>query len=183
MAQITCIRLNWNHTAMPLRMASKFFTLDINPEPAHPFGRKGLALTGAWKQLTGPDVAGMLLLDGDVAIDPLDHEHMIQAIDKEPHDIVHIAPVLLWPTSTHHGTWVWGHGRNGRYSQEDTGEDLDTFSLCYTYLPRKLIEACIEHGLPAWTYPHVDRNVCTQARSLKMPVNLVRGANPKHLNY
>jgi hypothetical protein len=183
MAEIICIRLNWNHTAMPLRMASRFFTLDVNPEPEYPFGRKGLALTGAWNQLTSSDVAGMLILDGDVAIDPNDHEHMLRAIDKEPDDVVHTAPVLLWPTSTHHGTWVWGHGRNGRYSQEDTDEDLDTFTFCYTYLPRTLIESCIEHGLAAWTYPRVDRNVCRQARSAGMRVHVVREARAKHLNY
>jgi hypothetical protein len=183
MAQIICVRLNWNHTAMDLRMASKFFTIDINPEPAYPLGRKGLVLASAWNQLTDPQVTGMLILDGDVAIDPLDHEHMLRAIDKEPHDAVHTAPVRLWPTSTHHGTWVWGHGRNGRYSQEDTDDGIDSFTFCYTYLPRQLIEACIESGLPAWAYPRVDRNVCRQARALAMPVHVVRDAQPKHLNY
>ena len=183
MAQIICIRLDWNHTAMPLRIASKFFTLEVNPEPAHPFGRKGLALAGAWDQLAGPDIAGMLILDGDVAIDPLDHKHMIKAIDDEPHMLVHTAPVVLWPVSTHLENWVWGHGRNSRYSQDDGEEDLDMFTFCYTYLPRKLVESCIEHGLARWTYPHVDSNFCKAARSIKMPVHVVRDARPKHLNY
>jgi hypothetical protein len=96
MAQIICIRLDWNHTAIPLRIASKYFTLHVAPEPAHPFGRKGLALAGAWHQLTGPDIAGMLILDGDVAIDPHDHHHMLAAIDKDPHDTIYTAS-RRWP--------------------------------------------------------------------------------------
>jgi hypothetical protein len=183
MAQIICIRLNWNHTAMPLGMARKFFTLEVNPEAAYPFGRKGLALAQAWKQLAIPDTAGMLLLDGDVAIDPLDQEHMLKAIDKEPHNVVHTAPVILWPVSTHLEYWVWGHGGNGRYTQVDNNTDLDMFTFCYTYLPRKLVESCVENGLAQWTYPTVDYNVCKEAKSIKMGINVVRDAKPKHLNY
>lgn len=183
MAYLICIRLDWNHTAIPLRIASKYFTLEICPEPAHPFGRKGLALAGAWRQLQAPNIAGMLLLDGDVAIDPIDHEHMLKAIDGEPDNVIHTAPVVLWPVSTHLGSWVWGHGSNGQYSQADHDDGLDMFTFCYTYLPRKLIEACIEQGLDEWTYPAVDRTVCKVARSIGMPVHVVRDAKPKHLNY
>lgn len=183
MPQILCVRLDWNHTAIPLRIASKFFRLEVNPEPQYPFGRKGLSLAGAWKQLAGPDIAGMLLLDGDVAIDPHDYDRMLKAIDTAP-EVVHTAPVKLWPISTHLKNWVWGHGRNGRYSQDNPADDeLDTFTFCYTYLPRKLIEACIDKGLSTWAYPGVDRNVCEVARSIGMPVRLVRDCRPKHLNY
>lgn len=183
MAQIVCVRMNWNHTAMALPIASKFFTLEVNPEPAHPFGRKGLALAGAWNQLAGPNIAGMLILDGDVAIDPLDHQHMLKAIDAEPHNVVHTAPVLLWPASTHLNTWVWGHGPNSRYSQEDTDEGLDMFTFCYTYLPRRLMQSCLDNGLTEWAYPGVDKKFCNQARAINMPVRIVRDARPKHLNY
>jgi hypothetical protein len=183
MAQIICIRLDWNHTAIPLRIASKYFTLHVAPEPAHPFGRKGLALAGAWHQLTGPDIAGMLILDGDVAIDPHDHHHMLTAIDKDPHDTIHTAPVRLWPVSTHQPDWVWGHGTAGRFTQNDTDHNLDTFTFCYTYLPRRLIDTCITAGLPDWTYPTVDSQFCHHARTINMPVTIVRDAAPKHLNY
>ena len=167
---------------MPLRMASKFFSLEVNPEAEYPFGRKGLALVGAWNQLAGPGISGVLLLDGDVAIDPLDHRHMLKAIDQEP-DVVHTAPVLLWPVSTHLQDWVWGHGSNGRYSQKDKNADLDMFTFCYTYLPARLIRSCIEHGMAEWKYPTLDNKVCQEARSIGMEVRVVRDARPKHLNY
>jgi hypothetical protein len=183
MAQIICIRLDWNHTAIPLRIASKYYTLHVDPEPAHPFGRKGLAIAGAWHQLAGPDIAGMLILDGDVAIDPHDHQHMLQAIDKDPHNTIHTAPVILWPTSTHTDSWVWGHGTGGHFTQDDTDDNLDTFTFCYTYLPRRLMEACLTSGLTEWTYPGVDGKFCHQARTIGTPVNVVRSASPKHLNY
>lgn len=183
MPQIVCVRLNWNHTAIPLRIASSFFTLEINPEPEYPFGRKGLALAGAWRQLAGPDISGILLLDGDVAIDPLDHAHMLKAIDQEPDSTVHTAPVLLWPISTHLETWVWGHGSHGRYSQDGDDKDLNVFTFCFTYLPRKLIEACLGHGLANWGYPGVDHNICEEAKSMGIPVHVVWDARAKHLNY
>ena len=183
MAQIICIRLDWNRTAIPLRIASSYYTLHYGPEPAHPFGRRGLAMAGAWQQLAGPDIAGMLILDGDVAIDPHDHRHMLQAIDKDPHDTVHAAPVRLWPVSTHLTDWVWGHGADGRFSQNDTDDHIDIFTFCFTYLPRRLMQACITSGLAEWTYPGVDGKFCQQARTIGMAVSVVREARPKHLNY
>ena len=45
------VRLDWDHTAIPLREARRYFTLRIAPEPEYPFGRKGLALAAAWRQL------------------------------------------------------------------------------------------------------------------------------------
>jgi hypothetical protein len=183
MAQIICVRLDWNHNAIPLRIASRYHTLHYGPEPAHPFGRRGLAMAGAWHQLTNPAIAGMLVLDGDVAIDPHDHHHMLTAIDTDPDSTVHTAPVILWPTSTRLTDWVWGHGTGGRFSQHDTDEHLDMFTFSFTYLPRKLLDACITAGLDTWTYPGVDTKFCDEARALGMPVHIVRSARPKHLNY
>lgn len=183
MAQILCVRLNWNHTAIPLGMSKAFYSLEINPETAYPFGRKGLALTSAWQQLETSDIAGMLLLDGDVAIDPLDHMHMLDAIDHDS-TIIHTAPVYLWPVSTHVAQWVWGFGQNGRYSQRDYGgENLDTFTFCYTFLPRKLISAAIEAGMAEWQYPKVDKSMCKLSKKLGIAINVVWEADAKHLNY
>lgn len=181
MATILCIRTNWNHTAIQLRIAEKFFTLEINPEPEYPFGRKGLALKRAWQQLSEPHFSGMLILDGDVAIDPHDYEAMLKAIDRNPNDVC-TTSVKLWPTSTLELSWRYGHGR-GEYSQADYSSNLDTFTFCFTYLPRVLIESAIRAGLALMYYPHVDVFVCQQAQKLKLPVHLVREATPKHLNY
>ena len=182
MATILCIRINWNHTAIPLRIADKFFTLEVNPEIEYPLGRKGLCLVRMWQQLAQPDFTGMLLLDGDVAIDPYDYDVMLEAIGKEP-ELIHTAPVRLWPVSTHVDGWVWGHGIEGRYRQIDRTYQLDMFTFCFTYLPRQLIEFCISGGMADWCFPHVDRNVCREAKELGTKVNLVRKATPKHLNY
>lgn len=124
----------------------------------------------------------MLLLDGDVAIDPLDFDRMLRAIESNPL-AVNTAPVILWPVSTHTEGWVWGHGRNGRYTAVDYSENLDVFTFCFTYLPRALIEYCIEDGMDTWKFPDVDRLVCEAARDTGVKVNLVRSVSPKHLNY
>ena len=179
MPDIVCVRLDWDRTAIPLRLG-RFHDLHVAPEPGWPFGRKGLALAGAWRQLATPAAAGMLLLDGDVAADPADRDAMLAAIDAEP-EAVHAAPVRLWPVSTHLPRWVWGHGRGG-YGTEDT-DDPDTFTFCFTFLPRALISGCLRAGLAEWAYPHVDRNTCEQARALGIPVRVVRDAYPVHLNF
>ena len=181
MADILCVRTDWDRTALPLPIASRFFTLHISPEPEHPAGRKGLGLVRMWEQLAAPDAAGMLILDGDVAIDPEDFAQMLTAVGAAP-GAVHTAPVRLWPASTHLKTWVWGHGR-GRYSNVWYEEGLDTFTFCFTYLPRTLTEACIGAGMAEWHYPHVDRNTVRQARQLGLTVNLVQDCSPKHANY
>jgi hypothetical protein len=176
-----CVRLDWNHTAIPLRIASRFYALEVNPEPEYPFGRKGLGLARTWQQLAEPGAAGMLLLDGDVAIDPHDFDHMLAAIDKRP-GAVHTGLVRLWPVSTRLDRWVWGHGRDG-YSRQLNPGVLNTFSFCFTYLPRALIEHCIEQGMEEWRYPHVDVNTCKAARELGIQVHLAAEVRPVHLHY
>jgi hypothetical protein len=178
-AEIVCIRVDWDRKAIPLRIV-RYHAVHVLPEPGYPFGRKGLALAGAWRQLSGPKMDGMLILDGDVAIDPLDHAVMFTAIGDEP-DAVQVAPVKLWPISTHRKSWVWGHGQ-GDYSQLGMDEP-DVFTFSYTYLPRALIEACIEAGMEDWTYPGVDRHVSEVARESGIPVRVVWDASPKHLNF
>ena len=181
MPGILCVRIDWDRTAIPLRIASRFYTLHVAPEPAYPFGRKGLAIARTWQQLAAPDCAGMLVLDGDVVIDPRDWDLMLAAAGKRP-GIVHTAPVRLWPVSTHKDGWVWGHGR-GQYSSDDVRDGIDTFTFCFTYLPRALIERCIEAGLDEWQYPAVDRSVVREARAAGLTVNVVRDCQPKHINY
>jgi hypothetical protein len=183
MAYAAWIRLDWDHTAIPLREAKRFFTVRVFPEPEYPFGRKGLTLTAAWNRLganaTGPNCDGMVILDGDTAIDPGDFVAMNQAIGAEP-TAVHVAPVKLWPASTKQPSWIWGHGK-GNFTQEDTDEP-DRYGLSFTYLPRKLIENCIKNGLETWAYPTMDVRIAQQSRKLKLPVRVVRDASPKHLN-
>lgn len=185
MAQVALVRLDWDRTAVPLRAARDFFTLHIGPEPAHPFGRKGLALKGAWCQLgnNGPEpAAGMVILDGDVAIDPGDIAAMLAAIIAEP-GVIHVAPVKLWPVSTKLPYWTWGHGLHAEGLTQTDHDNPDFFSFCFTYLPRAVIEACIKAGMDRWAFPHVDEQAQVQAGKLGIPVRVVRSAHPVHLNY
>jgi hypothetical protein len=176
-----CVRVDWDRGAVPLPLhAGRYHAVHVMAEPAYPLGRKGLVLASAWRQLSRDGADGMLILDGDVAIDPADHAAMFAAIGREP-GAVHVAPVRLWPISTHLRSWVWGHGQGG-YSQDET-DDPDVFTFAYTYLPRRLIEACISAGMDGWAYPDVDRNTCRCARREKIPARVVRDASPKHLNW
>jgi hypothetical protein len=104
------MRVNWDRTAPPFHMpgAVRWFDLHVGPEPGYPFGRRGLAIARAWEQLGNRKDAGMLMMDGDVAIDPLDLAAMGDAIAQTP-KMVLVGPVRLWPASTMRESWVWGH--------------------------------------------------------------------------
>ncbi len=180
MEHVVLVRICWDRQSMP-KCPRGFYTLHVDPEPEYPFGRKGLALASAWRQLGTPEAAGMVILDGDVAIDLTDHAAMLVAIEKEPGK-VHVAPVKLWPASTKLQRWVWGHGK-GRFTNRDDPDDPDMFGFSFTYLPRVLIEAVIAAGMTQWTYPNVDRLTHQTAKEQGIGARTVRGASPKHLNY
>jgi hypothetical protein len=176
---VVLVRLNWDNTAIPLRIRG-FYTIRVDPEPGHPCGRKGLQLAAAWQTLSTPAAAGMVILDGDVAIDPHDLAAMLAAVELDP-DVVHVGPVRLWPASTKLDRWIWGHGR-GRFTRDDV-DDVDMFGFSFTYLPRRLVLDCIEHGLASWAYPHVDERTRGRCHALRIGVKVLRNASPKHLNY
>lgn len=185
--QYLFVRVLWDaHSiSFPLRMPfANIKEVHVAPEPTHPFGRKGLVLASAWKQATTdrPDIMGMLILDGDVMIDPHDWFMMRQAIQMEP-DAVQIAPVRLWPVSLGDlPGWAWGHCRDGNFTQEMT-EDPDFFAFNFTYIPRRVIELAIAQGLKGWQFPNVDTNVSRVARNAKVPMRVVKDCSPKHMHY
>ena len=181
MAEIILVKVNWDKTAVKLEMDRHYYNLAVCPEPCHPFGQKGMWLQRAWQQLGGYGHAGMLVLDGDVAIDRYDHEMMISAIHFQP-DMVHVAPARIWPVSTRQERWTWAHW-SSEPSQVLETEDVKWFSFNYTYLPRKVIERAIKDGLPEGRYPFVDTNVCLSAQRCDAAVNVVITCQPKHLHY
>ena len=181
MRRVVLVRLDWDHTALPQRTGPLgFYTLHVDPEPGHPFGRKGLALAAAWAQLATPEAAGLVILDGDVAIDPQDLAVMLAAVEVSP-DVVHVGPVRLWPVSTKKDRWTWGHG-TGTFSRDDPDEP-DVWGLSFTYLPRPAVDAAVRAGLHNWRYPHVDVRIRQTARKAGITARTLRGATPKHLNY
>lgn len=177
-ARFTCMRLNWNDTALPVKL-KRFRDVHIGPSDEFPFGRKGLVLARAWHQLARDDkgIAGALLLDGDVAVDIGDVAAMDQAIASDPAR-VWVGAAKLWPTTSGQDGWVWAH-RRGPFGQ-DLITDPEYFSFCFTYLPRALME---HPQLPAWTFPTVDVHVSRAARDLGIPASVVEGCWPKHLHF
>jgi hypothetical protein len=179
MTKVVHVRIDWDHTAIPMR--HDFFTLRMGPSDDYPFGQKGHVLLRAWEQLASDGTSGMLILDGDVAIDPEDLQAMHNCIDMDPLS-VWTAPVKIWPISTHREEWTWGHWAEGKPNQ-DILDSPDFFTFCFTYLPLELINDCKEAGMDGWTYPNVDRWTSLTASSTRMTIRVADNCWPKHLNY
>ena len=181
--ELVFCRVVWNHQAPEFRMpGTRWFDLHIDPDANHPFGRKGYALDTAWHTLGTKECAGMLLMDADVSIDPLDYASMGEAVNDEP-TAVHTAPVRLWPASTQRPSWIWGHWCDdcGRGQQLCLKPDRFTFS--FTYLPRRVLEGAARDGLKSWTFPGVDMHMAASAKRLGIPVRVVAECFPKHMHY
>ena len=180
--RVVFVRVVWDRQAIPLKLPGvRLFDLHIGPEPGHPYGRKGAALAGAWRQLATRQCTGMLIMDADVAVDPLDVSVMLNAIGNEP-GAVWTAPVKLWPESTQRPSWVWGHWDDTGPSQQPC-EQPTMFSFGLTYLPRKAIARAIRDGLERWTFPGVDGRMSKAAVAARVPVRVVDGCWPKHLHF
>lgn len=192
---LICIKVLWEGSGEKRKVASlnaPFHDVLIRQEPEHPKGRKGLTISRAWEQMHGPDDSGLLILDGDVAIDPVCLNTMVQHIASD-REAVWTAPVKLWPKSTHLPSWVWGHRKPPppdmkqediiRYWQMDV-DDPRWWTFNFVYIPRSLVKAAQEHGLETWHYPNVDKNFHELATELNYRVRVVRGdCHPVHINF
>lgn len=185
MANVICVRVNWDRTALPYRPAGNWYDVHVSPEPGYPAGRKGLQLAGAWAQYAGRDITGMVIMDGDVVADPEDIREMLNAIHVAPRSVWTawarlwrpVDGVDPWPG------WVWGHwARNPSQDRLEASYTPRRFSFCLTYLPRHLIEDCRRNGLENWTFPHVDRRVAARAEALDIPVGVV-DIEVKHVHW
>lgn len=184
MPEFVICRVNWDRTAPPFHMpgAVRWFDLHVGPEPGRPFGRRGLAIAGAWAQLGNRECRGMLMMDGDVAIDPLDLAAMGDAIGQDP-AMVLVGPVRLWPASTMRPSWVWGHWTAGPGPTQEMITEPDRWGLGFTYLPRRLLELAAAAGLKQWTFPNVDVRMSDVARRHGIRARVVEDCHPKHLHY
>jgi hypothetical protein len=181
MAQIICVRENWDNTAFKIPIPGNFYTMNIYPSAEYPFGERGKVLAGAWKQLSNSNVDGMLTLDGDVVIEPGDMTNMLAAIHAHTEMVV-VAPARIWPKSTKRKTWVWAHWSTVA-SQEMETENVHWFTFNFTYLPRKVIEQAINDGLGNWRYPSVDKQMSESAAKAGVPIFVAENVYPKHLNF
>ncbi|MFZ0665042.1 MAG: hypothetical protein WAM97_04755 [Acidimicrobiales bacterium] len=191
MADIACVRVVWDreqfwplpiirHTDGHMNHAIKFSPVHFGPETGYPAGRKGAAIAGAWKQL-GTTAAGMLILDADVAIDPMMVITMMRAIGDDP-ESVWTAPVRIWPVSTMKDSWVWAHWETEPSQRID--DVANWFSFNFTYVPRALVEHCLKgNQLQSWTYPRVDASMARAARQMGIKGRVVQDCFPIHLHW
>jgi hypothetical protein len=181
--EVVFVRVNWDHTAGPFHMpGTRWFDLHVGPEPGYPFGRRGLALEGAWRQLGNRECAGMVVMDSDVMIDPLDWASMLEAVGAAPR-LVHVAPVRLWPASTQRESWVWGHWDRGGGPSQELVTEPTRWSFGFTYLPRELLTRARQAGMKDWTFPNVDMRMAACARRWNIKAKMVENCHPKHLHY
>lgn len=176
------VRLNWNDTALKIPTPGKFHNLLIAPTLDNPFGEKGRVIAGAWKQLN-PDnkMDGMLILDGDVAIEPIDLTNMFRAIHNHDQMVV-VAPARIWPKSTQKKVWTWAHWSK-EPSQTMETENIRWFSFNFTYFPKKVIEQAIGDGLVNWKFPRCDMRMSDAAFHAGVKVFVAEDVYPKHMNY
>src|SRR5512146_2566976 len=73
---LICVKVAWRGQTVA-SLEQPFHLIEVNPEPAHPKGRKGLVLASAWRQMANDKDVGMLIVDGDVVIEPTDLSTMI----------------------------------------------------------------------------------------------------------
>ena len=176
------IRLSWAthpyNMPQPRIMGSRMFDIVYGPTDKYPAGRRGQVMLAAWEGYSDPATAGMLVQDGDTVIDPFDYAIMVTVLTEFP-DCVVTSPVKLWRKADTDG-WVWAHWR-GQASQNLTF-DPDFFCFNFTYLPRRLLEACGKKGMRSWSFPTVDTRVARVARETGIPVRVAR-CTPKHMNF
>lgn len=173
---IASVRFSWQKPSV-LPDPGRFFEVVMTGSPEYPHGRRGMWMSRCWEYAREHGADGMLCLDGDTAVDPVDVAVMGSAIDEDD-KAVHTTPVRLYPP---YGDWFWAHGHD-EYTQECVTEGINLFGFAFTYLPGGLLDACTEAGLEEWIFPLVNKRVSSVARKLRLRVNLVP-MSPTHLNW
>jgi hypothetical protein len=178
-------RFNWDHTAFPRLPRFPWITfkdIHISPSAEYPTGQKGLALERYWTgQNPNNDHVGLLIMDGDVIVDPLDVRFMLDAIENDP-SRVYTAPIKLWITADNKmgAEWRWSHQNDDGMSQ-DIIQYPRYFSFGFTWLPADLLDACVAGGLHRYIYPYVDAFVSDIAFKLDIQSTVIYNCEPKHL--
>lgn len=176
------VRFNWDHQALPYdpsQVGVTFKDIHLQPTPAFPVGRKGLALVSYWEQMQRMrPYLGILIMDGDVALDPLDIHIMRIYIGESP-DAVVTAPIRLW----YEGEWFWSHRGAANLLNTEEPDEIHFFSFGFTYIPAALIETAGDAGLHSESYPYVDEFVSKVAMKMGLKIILAEGCTPKHLHF
>lgn len=176
-------RFNWDHQALPYnpsRAGITFKDIHIIPTADYPYGQKGLALAHFWDQMQACSTyEGILLLDGDVAIDPYDLASMVAQIEATEGQKVITAPIRLW----YGDEWFWCHRDITNELSKEPELPIKYFGFGFTYLPGILMHAAIKKGLRLTAYPYVDEFMSTVALQIPIDVEIARDCDPKHLHF
>lgn len=146
----------------------------IIPQPDAPYGRYGASLIRTFREV--PDAPGLVILEQDIAGDPLVVQEMEQAVVSNP-DAIWAVPYRLYATSTGRHSPIWAHrgglpsAWNGMESDYPCPEEPRAVGLGCTYLPKILIEhmASIEYT-PDLDYPVLDTTLSHMATTLGIPM-------------
>jgi hypothetical protein len=174
---VMSVRFSWL-TPSALPDPGHFFEVVMTAEPEYPHGRRGMWMSRCWDYGRANGADGLLCLDGDTAVDPVDVAVMCAAIEEDA-ESVHTAPVRLYPP---YGEWIWAHGRD-YYTQECVTEGINLFGFAFTWLPGSLLDDCVDAGLEGWRFPLVNKKVSGVAREASYRVSLVPEVWPAHLNW
>jgi hypothetical protein len=177
MTGVMSVRFSWQ-TPSALPDPGHFFEVVMTGDAEHPHGRRGMWMSRCWDYAQAHEADGLLCLDGDTAVDPVDVAVMCEAIEND--DVsVHTTPVRLYPP---YDEWHWAHGRN-HYTQECVIKGINLFGFAFTWLPGSLLNACVDAGLENWVFPMVNKNVSAIAQEKRYKVNLVPNVWPVHVHW
>jgi hypothetical protein len=127
----------------------------------------GQVMTDVWLQY--PNEAGMIWVEGDIAIEPL---HVAEICDllSNYNDCVIAVPFRLYPASTHQETVMWpfyvsvdGIRERILTANEPIPFVVRSFGLGCTYLPSRLFKVLGEK-LRLWDWPSLDWRLSVAAR-------------------
>lgn len=177
------VRFNWDHSALPYDISIAgvtFKDLHIQPSARYPVGQKGMALAHYWNTMQlHRTYHGILILDGDVAIDPGDLSAMLTAIEEAPLSVL-TTPMRVW----YDGREYWSHrGRDGELHNGPIQGPIHYFSFGFTYIPRELMTKAVNEGLALQVYPYVDEWLSKYAVKWNFAIELITGCYPKHMHF
>lgn len=133
----------------------------------------GQVMINTWRQFNA--VAGMLWIEGDIALEPLHLDEIAHTVDLIPGCVV-TAPFRLYPASTHHYHVQWpfyvetnNGGERILRADEPIPTVVRSFGLGCTYLPAELL-ATKDMDICKYDWPSLDWKLSILARESGIPI-------------
>lgn len=177
---MTCV--SWQDQHLSPCVAT--FHYAAQPSAEHPHGLKGAILADLWRDLADSGINGMATKDGDVAADPSDLALLQAAAARQP-EAVHTGQLKLWPRSSGHPDWIYGHQVRSGTEISWTRDRVTSAEQCgtgFAWWPAAVLDKCAEE-LAGTAYPGVDQLLSRTARDLGLPIRVISACQPRHLNF